>query len=65
MRLPLLATIIATLALWSSAILNAATPIHVLLWFDTEDYVDPGSDDAALRIANDLTKLIVSEISVG
>jgi hypothetical protein len=57
MRLPLLATTIATLALWPSPILNAATPIHVLLWFDTEDYVDPASDDAALRIANDLTKL--------
>jgi hypothetical protein len=56
MRLPLLATIIATLALWSS-VLNAAAPVHVLLWFDTEDYIDPASDDAALRIANDLTKL--------
>jgi hypothetical protein len=57
MRFPLLATILATLALWLSATLNAATPVHVLLWFDTEDYVDPASDDAALRIASDLTKL--------
>jgi hypothetical protein len=56
MRFPVIATCIATLALWSSA-LNAAAPVHVLLWFDTEDFVDPASDDAALRIADDLTKL--------
>ena len=30
---------------------------YVVLWFDTEDYVDPIADDAALRIANDLTGL--------
>ena len=30
---------------------------YVVLWFDTEDYVDPIADDAALRIANDLTAL--------
>lgn len=30
---------------------------YVVLWFDTEDYVDPVADDAALRIANDLTQL--------
>src|SRR6266516_881418 len=30
---------------------------YVVLWFDTEDYVDPVADDAALRIANDLTHL--------
>jgi hypothetical protein len=30
---------------------------YVILWFDTEDYVDPITDDAALRIANDLTTL--------
>src|SRR4051794_19003920 len=39
------------------AVLQAAAPVHVLLWFDTEDLVDPASDDAALRIANDLSKL--------
>lgn len=32
---------------------------YVVLWFDTEDYVDPIADDAALRIANDLTRLEV------
>jgi hypothetical protein len=30
---------------------------YVVLWFDTEDYIDPIADEAALRIANDLTSL--------
>ncbi|HEY3840772.1 MAG TPA: hypothetical protein VGL72_29570 [Bryobacteraceae bacterium] len=35
---------------------HAATgPVYVVLWFDTEDYIEPASDDAALRIARDLT----------
>src|SRR2546423_9243199 len=37
--------------------LSAAGPVYVVLWFDTEDYIEPASDDAALRIANDLTAL--------
>lgn len=32
-------------------------PIYVTLWFDTEDYVLPQSDDAALRLAELLTRL--------
>src|SRR5687768_13863715 len=32
-------------------------PIYVLLWFDTEDYILPASDDAALRLADMLTRL--------
>jgi hypothetical protein len=35
--------------------LAAAGPVYVVLWFDTEDYIEPAADDAALRIANDLT----------
>src|SRR5215471_4542029 len=35
--------------------LAAADPVYVVLWFDTEDYIEPAADDAALRIANDLT----------
>ena len=31
-------------------------PVYVLLWFDTEDYLLPASDDAALRLANFLTR---------
>src|SRR5262245_41019313 len=34
---------------------SAAPGVYVVLWFDTEDYIEPTSDDAALRIANDLT----------
>jgi hypothetical protein len=34
-----------------------AAPVYVVLWFDTEDYIEPAADDAALRIANDLTSL--------
>ncbi len=32
-------------------------PIYVTLWFDTEDYVLPQSDDAAKRVAEILTRL--------
>jgi len=35
--------------------LAAAGPVYVALWFDTEDYIEPASDDAALRIANNLS----------
>src|SRR5215472_16173872 len=35
--------------------LPAAPGVYVVLWFDTEDYIEPSADDAALRIANDLT----------
>ncbi|MGH9611936.1 MAG: hypothetical protein ACRD4P_02530, partial [Bryobacteraceae bacterium] len=30
---------------------------YVVLWFDTEDYIEPASDDAALHIAADLTQM--------
>lgn len=45
------------LLLVSAATLAAQGMTYVILWFDTEDYVDPIADDAALRIANDLTRL--------
>ena len=32
-------------------------PIYVTLWFDTEDYILPESDDAAKRLAEMLTRL--------
>src|SRR5438105_11364313 len=35
-------------------LLPAASPVYVVLWFDTEDYIEPAADDAALRIAKDL-----------
>ncbi|HEX5412647.1 MAG TPA: hypothetical protein VFZ27_12425 [Terriglobia bacterium] len=34
---------------------RAGGPVYVVLWFDTEDYVLPQSDDAAKRIAELLT----------
>jgi hypothetical protein len=40
------------LTVWSLA---AAGPVNVVLWFDTEDYIEPSADDAALRIAKMLT----------
>src|SRR5262245_39713153 len=33
----------------------AAPHVDVILWFDTEDYLLPASDDAALRVAQMLT----------
>jgi hypothetical protein len=32
------------------------TPVYVILWFDTEDYLLPASDDAAKRLAELLTE---------
>lgn len=32
-------------------------PVYVTLWFDTEDYITPESDDAAKRLAEMLTRL--------
>jgi hypothetical protein len=43
--------------LLAGAALKAAAPVYVVLWFDTEDYVEPAADDAALHIARDLTGL--------
>jgi hypothetical protein len=41
----------------AAALHGAAGPVYVVLWFDTEDYIEPASDDAALRLANDLDAL--------
>jgi hypothetical protein len=34
---------------------ESAAKVYVILWFDTEDYILPASDDAALRLADWLT----------
>lgn len=42
-----------------TSFVHAAEPpsrIDVILWFDTEDYILPASDDAALKLANWLTE---------
>src|SRR5436305_5300734 len=46
------------LVLLSAPPLQGAAPprVYVLLWFDTEDYILPASDDAALRVADFLTR---------
>src|SRR5262245_44216975 len=44
------------LILLISTVLHAAGPVYVVLWFDTEDYIEPAADDAALNIARDLTE---------
>jgi len=36
---------------------QARGPVYVVLWFDTEDYIEPSSDDAAMRLATDLRQL--------
>jgi len=45
------------LALCVTVALQAGGPVYVTLWFDTEDYIEPSSDDAALRLAEDLSAL--------
>lgn len=56
-RLPvLLLGLVSTGMLGSGQILAAEPPeVSVLLWFDTEDYLLPASDDALLRLARFLT----------
>lgn len=39
----------------AAAAREAGEPVYVVLWFDTEDYILPASDDAAKRIANFLS----------
>jgi hypothetical protein len=41
----------------AAGVLRAAGPVYVVLWFDTEDYVEPAADDAVLHLAQDLTGL--------
>jgi hypothetical protein len=43
--------------LLTAVTLAARGPVYVVLWFDTEDYIEPAADDAALRIATELDKL--------
>jgi hypothetical protein len=52
-RLPIAVTQIVLL--FATPAFAADAPIFVILWFDTEDYILPASDDAAKRLANWLT----------
>ncbi len=40
----------------SFAVADEAARVYVILWFDTEDYILPASDNAALRLARFLTR---------
>lgn len=53
----LLAVIMGILSVANSAKSQIAAQVYVTLWFDTEDYVLPQSDDAAKRLAEMLTRL--------
>jgi hypothetical protein len=49
--------VLAVLLLPTGVRAQAPTPqVYVILWFDTEDYLLPASDDAALRVAEFLTR---------
>jgi hypothetical protein len=50
--------VVATIFCFAAAsqVRAADAKIYVLLWFDTEDYILPASDDAALRLADWLTR---------
>jgi hypothetical protein len=43
------------LSAWNLHAAEAAPKVYVILWFDTEDYILPASDDAALRVAEFLS----------
>lgn len=47
------------LALLFVPCIMAKGPVYIVLWFDTEDYIEPAADDSALRIATDLTNVDV------
>lgn len=49
--------LIGILILFWASIAGAQGPVYVVLWFDTEDYIEPAADDAALRLAQDLERL--------
>jgi hypothetical protein len=57
-RVSFRALFVAVVLLAVPAALRSAEPkakVYVVLWFDTEDYILPASDDAALKIAKFLT----------
>jgi hypothetical protein len=45
--------VVAASPTWAA---DAPAKVYVILWFDTEDYILPASDDAALRVADFLTR---------
>src|SRR5262245_44431678 len=55
--LPRVLCVLALLLGWHApALAQAKAKVYVILWFDTEDYILPASDDAALGVADFLTR---------
>lgn len=48
---------VVSLFSFSQLVFAQSAPVYVTLWFDTEDYILPQSDDAAKRLAEMLTRL--------
>ncbi len=48
-------SLLVVLAVVSAAAAKENSTVYVVLWFDTEDYLLPASDDAALRLAEFLS----------
>ena len=55
MRRALLIAVLSLLPVFSASVRAAEPEVMVILWFDTEDYLLPASDDAARRVAEILT----------
>jgi hypothetical protein len=55
----LAASLFIMLLLATTASAQSSSPVYVTLWFDTEDYILPQSDDAAKRLAEMLTRLSI------
>ncbi len=54
----LIAFVLLAAALAGTTRIHASEPlVHVVLWFDTEDYILPQDDDATKRLAEMLTRL--------
>ena len=65
-RLALFVSLFFAILPTGSPIAAAEPPIprvYVILWFDTEDYILPASDDAALHLADWLTSENIREHS--
>ena len=48
--------LLAALSLAGRVHAQTPPPVHVVLWFDAEDYILPEDDDATKRLAEMLTR---------
>jgi hypothetical protein len=61
-RLAIILICLFTLLLPLRAVADEAAKVYVILWFDTEDYVLPASDNATLRLARFLTRELIRAV---